>query len=98
MKTVILPFLISKTALKFLLKKRSQEEINFRQMSEVTSSRGLSSRVQPTITEITKQREVIKVSSIGDKSFSLVSYNILADCHMEPEWWANRGLKPIKAY
>jgi len=87
MKTVILPFLISKTALKFLLKKRSQEEINFRQMSEVTSSRGLSSRVQPTITEITKQREVIKVSSVGEKSFSLVSYNILADCHMEPEWY-----------
>ena len=57
-------------------------------MTGVSNGRhtGLSSRVQPTITELTKQREVIKVSSVGEKSFSVVSYNILADCHMEPEW------------
>ena len=54
-------------------------------MSLVNTSR-LSCRVQPSIAEITKQREVIKVSSVGEDSFSVVSYNILADCHMEPEW------------
>jgi len=58
-------------------------------MSGVSNGRhvGLSSRVQPTITELTKQREVIKVSSHGENSFTVVSYNILADCHMEPEWY-----------
>ena len=25
-----------------------------------------------------------------EKSFSVVTYNILADCHMEPHWWAAR--------
>eukprot|EP00090_Calanus_glacialis_P013601 TRINITY_DN22262_c0_g1_i1.p1 TRINITY_DN22262_c0_g1~~TRINITY_DN22262_c0_g1_i1.p1 ORF type:complete len:382 (-),score=109.82 TRINITY_DN22262_c0_g1_i1:211-1356(-) len=71
------------------LKTRSQEELAFRKMTGVSNGRhtGLSSRVQPTITELTKQREVIKVSSVGEKSFSVVSYNILADCHMEPEWY-----------
>ena len=64
---------------------RSEEEIAFRKMSLVNTSR-LSCRVQPSIAEITKQREVIKVSSVGEDSFSVVSYNILADCHMEPEW------------
>ena len=29
-----------------------------------------------------------QVSSPGlEKSFSVVTYNILADCHMEPDWW-----------
>ena len=41
---------------------------------------------EQTIQDITKNREVILASPATDNSFSVVTYNILADCHMEQTW------------
>merc|ERR1719483_1430806 len=57
-----------------------------RDRQEGTNSRNRSYQ-RCDIGSVTRQREVIKYSSPGDYSFTLISYNILADCHMEPEWY-----------
>ena len=44
-----------------------------------------SEEIEENIVEITKLRNV-SGSNNNDESFSLSSYNILADCHMDPEW------------
>ena len=41
---------------------------------------------EEAIQDITKNREAIVSSPANDNSFSVVTYNILADCHMEPTW------------
>ena len=51
------------------------------------TSRPASARPEPTITDMTQHREVILASPPTDNSFSVVTYNILADCHMEPDWY-----------
>merc|ERR1712168_539623 len=52
------------------------------------TSRPASARPEPTITDMTQHREVILASPATDNSFSVVTYNILADCHMEPTWYS----------
>jgi len=52
------------------------------------TSRPASARPEPTIADITQHREVILASTPTDNSFSIVTYNILADCHMEPHWYS----------
>ena len=48
--------------------------------------RPASARPEPSIADITQHREVILACPPTNNSFSLVTYNILADCHMQPDW------------
>ena len=38
--------------------------------------------------EVTEQRKVVQLSSPKTSSFSVSTYNILADCNMESDWYA----------
>ena len=38
--------------------------------------------------EVTEQRKVVPLSSPKTSSFSVSTYNILADCNMESDWYA----------
>ena len=38
--------------------------------------------------EVTEQRKVVQLSSPTTSSFSVSTYNILADCNMESDWYA----------
>jgi len=40
------------------------------------------------IMEVTEQRKVVKLSSPKTSSFSVSTYNILADCNMESDWYS----------
>ena len=45
------------------------------------------SAVHDDIRKVTEKREVVSINvAASDESFSVVSYNILADCWVKPEW------------
>jgi len=50
--------------------------------------RTLNPANEESIMEVTEQRKVVQLSSPKTSSFSVSTYNILADCNMESDWYA----------